>query len=385
MDIPVLIIGGGVTGMHLATALGELGHPSILLEKTSNLGGRVRQLSRTFPFFNDDGFNDGLEFSSEVEADMRTHADVDVRLETTVAGVEGDFPHFRATLSDGTSEEVSAIVLATGFEPFDPSELEEYGYKRYANVVTSSEFEWMLNPRGPTRGELRRPSDGKRVDRLAIVFCVGSRNRRIGAPFCSRICCSYSTKQALTVLDRNPEAEVACFYMDVRTYDRGFEEMYSLAQERGIRYIRGRVSGCKELPNSDIAIRAENTLVQQIYSKGFDMVSLSTGMRPCLEVDHLAQTLRIERAPDGFFASQAWFRYPHDSTREGIFAAGCATGMKPIRNCIVDGSAVAARIAGLLRSNRRSGAVETEEGGERSSATPSPSTTAGASAATPAP
>jgi len=216
--------------------------------------------------------------------------------------------------------------------------------------VTSTELEWMLNPRGPTQGELKRPSDGKRVDRLAIVFCVGSRNRRIGAPFCSRICCSYSTKQALTVHERNPEAQVACFYMDVRTYDRGFEEMYSLAQERGIRYIRGRVSGCKELPNGDIAIRAENTLVQKIYSNGFDMVSLSTGMRPCLEVDHLTQVLQIERAPDGFFASRAWFRYPHDSTREGVFVAGCATGMKPIRNCMVDGSAVAARIAGMLRS-----------------------------------
>lgn len=365
MDDPILVVGGGVTGMHVATALGELGYPSILLEKASKLGGRVRRLSRTFPFFNHDGFNDGLEFSGEIEEDMRAHADVDVRLETTLADVQGEFPRFHATLSDGTNEDVCAVVLATGFEPFDPSVLEEYGYKRYANVVTASELEWMLNPRGPTQGELRRPSDGKRVDRLAIVFCVGSRNRRIGAPFCSRICCSYSTKQALTVHERNPAAEVACFYMDVRTYDRGFEEMYSLAQERGIRYIRGRVSGCKELPNGDVTIRAENTLVQRIYSNGFDMVSLSTGMRPCVDVEHLAQVLRIERAPDGFFASREWFRYPHDSTREGIFVAGCATGMKPIRNCIVDGSAVAARIAGLLRSVRGSDADTVQVGGAR--------------------
>ncbi len=145
---------------------------------------------------------------------------------------------------------------------------------------------------------------------MAIVFCVGSRNRRIGAPFCSRICCSYSTKQALTVLDRNSQAEITCFYMDVRTYDRGFEEMYSLAQERGIRYIRGRVSGCKELPGGDIVVRAENTLVQKIFSDRFDMVSLSTGMRPCLDVDHLANVLGIDRAPDGFFASREWFRLP---------------------------------------------------------------------------
>jgi heterodisulfide reductase subunit A len=125
--------------------------------------------------------------------------------------------------------------------------------------------------------------------------------------------------------------------------------MYSLAQERGIRYVRGRVSGCKELPGGDVVVRAENTLVQKIFSDRFDMVSLSTGMRPCEDVDHLAEVLSIDRAPDGFFASREWFRYPHDSTREGILVAGCAMGMKPIRNCIVDGSAVAARVGALLR------------------------------------
>ena len=266
--------------------------------------------------------------------------------------VEGEFPDFVATLSDKTVQAVSGIVITTGFEPFDPSSLEEYGYGRYPNVVTAPELEWLLNPRGPTQGDIRRPSDGKRVERMAIVFCVGSRNRRIGAPFCSRICCSYSTKQALTVFDRNPKAEITCFYMDVRTYDRGFEEMYSLAQERGIRYIRGRVSGCKELPGGDIVVRAENTLVQRIFSDRFDMVSLSTGMRPCLDVALLARVLQIGLAPDGFFASREWFRYPHDSTREGIFIAGCAAGVKPIRNCIIDGSAAAARVAGLLRGRQ---------------------------------
>ena len=245
--------------------------------------------------------------------------------------------------------ECGAIIIATGFEPFDPSDLEEYGYHRYANVVTAPELEWILNPRSPSGGAPRRPSDGKLVERLAIVFCVGSRNRRIGAPFCSRICCSYSTKQALTVHERNPDAEVTCFYMDVRTYDRGFEEMYSLAQERGIRYVRGRVSGCKELPGGDIVVRAENTLLQKIFSSSFDMVSLSTGMRPCADLVHLARILDLRLAPDGFFASKEWFLYPHDSTRAGVFIAGCASGVKPIRNCIIDGSATAARVAGLLR------------------------------------
>jgi heterodisulfide reductase subunit A len=349
MSHPVLVLGGGVTGMHVATALSELGHGSLLLEKSAQLGGRAASLSRTFPFFDDDGFNDGKEFTDVIEADMRARDDVDVRLGTTLVRLEGDYPEFHATLSDGTSHTVGSVVIATGFEPFDPTDLEEYGYGQYPNVVTGPELEWILNPRGPTQGAPRRPSDGKLVEKMAIVFCVGSRNRRIGAPFCSRICCSYSTKQALTVHERNPQAEITCFYMDVRTYDRGFEEMYSLAQERGIRYVRGRVSGCKQLPGGDIVVRAENTLVQKIFTSAFDMVSLSTGMRPCADVAHLTKVLGLSLAPDGFFASREWFRYPHDTTREGVFIAGCASGVKPVRNCIIDGSAAASRVAGLLR------------------------------------
>jgi len=349
---PVLVLGGGVTGMHVATVLGELGLGTVLVEKADHLGGRAASLSRTFPFFNHDGFSDGKEFTDEVEADMRALGCVEVRLGGALASLEGDFPEFRATFCDGASRVVSAVVVATGFEPFDPTVLEEYGYAQYANVITAPELEWILNPRGPSQGMPKRPSDGKLVDRLAIVFCVGSRNRRIGAPFCSRICCSYSTKQALTVHERNPRAEITCFYMDVRTYDRGFEEMYSLAQERGIRYVRGRVSSCKGLPGGDIVVRAENTLLQRIYSTSFDMVSLSTGMRPCADLEHLARVLRLGLAPDGFFASREWFRYPQDSTRLGVFIAGCASGVKPVRNCIIDGSAAAARIAALLRHER---------------------------------
>ena len=113
--------------------------------------------------------------------------------------------------------------------------------------------------------------------------------------------------------------------------------MCSLAQERGIRYVRGRVSGCKELPNGDLIVRAQNTLIQKIFSDRFDLVSLSTGMRPCLDVDTLTDVLQIGRAPDGFFASREWFRYPHDSTREGILSRA-ARQIKPIRNCIIDGT-----------------------------------------------
>ena len=345
----VLIIGGGVTGMQTAIMLSGLGIRTHLVEKTGELGGRVQRLSRTFPFFSNDGFNDGKEFTSALESDLRRCDLCQWHLNTELLETSGEFPRFQARLSDGAEVEASGIVLATGFTPFDPTALPEYGYGIYPNVITATQLEWMLNPRGPTGGQLRRRSDGKPARRLAIIFCVGSRNKRIGAPFCSRICCSYSTKQASTVMDRNPKATVVCFYMDVRTYDRGFEEMYFLAQMNGVKYIRGRVSSCKQTEDGMIQVRAENTLIGKPFTGEFDLVSLSTGMRPCPDVAKLSGILGIGRAPDGFFMCREWFRHPHDSTREGIFIAGCATGMKPIRNCIIDGSAVAARTAAMLR------------------------------------
>ncbi len=348
MNKKVCIIGGGVTGMQVANVLASLGFSSILIEKTSKLGGKVSKLSRTFPFFSEDGFNDGKEFTDVLESDLTANARAEVYLNTELTHLSGEFPNFEITLSSGDSYNVGAIVVTTGFETYNPVEIKEYGYKIYPNVITALELEWMLNKRGPTGGKLIRPDNNKKAERLAIVFCVGSRNRRIDAPFCSRICCSYSTKQAITVIDRNPNALVACFYIDIRTYDRGFEEMYSLAQDKGIKYIRGRVASCKQQPDGSILVRAENTLIGKPFWGEFDIVSLSTGMRPCKDIEHLGSILGIQRSPDGFFLCHKWFKYPHDTTKKGIFVAGCATGMKPIRNCIIDGSAVAARIASIL-------------------------------------
>jgi len=346
MTARVLVLGGGVTGLTAVRALSELGLPTLLLEKTPELGGRARRLATTFPLL-DSGFVDGESFVDDLRQDALASPLVEVKRATTLRQLDGEFPRLSARLSDASTVEVGAVVVATGFEPFDPAPLDEYGYGRYPGVVTASELEWLLNPRGPTKGQLLKP-DGSPARRLAIVFCVGSRNRRIGAPFCSRICCSYSTKQALTVIDRDPTASVICFYMDVRTYDRGFEEMYSRAQERGIRYVRGRVASCKQTPEGNVLVRAENTLVQAPMTTEVDLVSLSTGMRPCSDVEQLSTALGIGRAQDGFFSSKDWFRHPNDSTRRGVFLAGCTTGMKPIRNCVTDAHAAAARVASLL-------------------------------------
>lgn len=340
----VLILGGGVAGMQTAIALNDLGIPSVLVEKEPELGGRVRNYDKTFPFF-----HSGKELVRELQGRVRKAHLVEIRSGTTVTKVEGQAPHFLASLGTGSYKvPVGAIVVATGFEPFDASLQEEYGYGVYKNVITATELEQLLDPEGPTAGEVRRPGDGTIARRVAIVFCVGSRNERLGHNYCSRICCSYSTKQAIEIKERHPDARVTCFYIDIRTYGRGFEEMYRRAQETGVTYVRGRVGECAVLPNGDITVRAEDTFLGKPVQGVFDLVSLSHGMTPSIDAPAIATMLSIDVADDGFFDCRDRDLYPNDATREGIFLAGAAIGMKPIPDCIADGYAVAARVAAFL-------------------------------------
>lgn len=330
--------------MQAAVALNDLGIESVLVEKEPELGGRVKNYDKIFPFF-----HSGKDLVKKLEKQTKKARLVDIRCGTTVSRVKGQAPHFEVALgTDSKKLPASAIVVATGFEPFDASLQEEYGYGIYRNVITATELERLLDPDGPTKGEVRRPSDGKTAGRIGIVFCVGSRNEKLNHNYCSRICCSYSTKQAIEIKERNPDARVTCFYIDVRTYGRGFEEMYRRAQEMGISYIRGRVAECGMLPNGDITIRAEDTFLGKPVQGVFDLVSLSHGMTPCLDASNIATMLGIKMADDGFFDCRDRDLYPNDSNVDGIFLAGAAIGMKPIPDCIADGNAVAARVAAFL-------------------------------------
>ena len=344
MGQKVLILGGGVAGMQTAITLNDLGISSVLVEKEQELGGRVKNYDKTFPHF-----HSGKELVKELVDRVQKASLVEIKCGTTVNNVEGQAPHFQASLGTGNHKiPIGAIVIATGFEPFNPVWQEEYGYGVYKNVITATELESLLDPDGPTGGEIKRPGDGKIAKRVAIAFCVGSRNEKLNHNYCSRICCSFSTKQAIEIKEKYPDAVVNCFYIDIRTYGRGFEEMYRRAQEMGITYIRGRIGECGVLPNGDVTIRAEDTFLGKPVQGVFDLVSLSHGMTPSVDAPSIATMLDIKVAEDGFFESRDTDLYPNDATREGIFLAGAAIGMKPIPDCIADGNAVAARVAAFL-------------------------------------
>lgn len=343
----VMIIGGGVTGLAAAVSLDTMGIDSVIIEKNAELGGKVKDYSKVFP-----DFRSGKTIVRELLDKVGQSSRIKTLVSTAVTSVERSNGSYTVLTSDSHKCNVKAIILTCGFEVFDARRQEEYGYGVYPNVITSLELEAMLGNEIKESGMLVRPSDGKPANRIAIIFCVGSRSKRLGNPYCSRICCSYSTKQSIEIMEKNPEASVTCFYMDIRTYDRGFEEMYQYAQELGVKYVRGRVSECSALPNGDIQVRAENTLLGKPVQGIFDIVSLSVGMMPCSDAADLADLFCIERSDDGFFTRKDRFFSQHDTVREGIFLAGSLTGLKPIKDCLMEGTSVSSRVTAYLNRHK---------------------------------
>ncbi|MGD9212751.1 MAG: FAD-dependent oxidoreductase, partial [Desulfobacteraceae bacterium] len=224
----VLIVGGGITGIMTALTLNDLNIKTVIVEKDSKPGGKVRNYANIFPTF-----SSGRDMVTRLLESLYATSDITLRTNTQLTKVVRENGNFQATLTDNQVLTIDAIILANGFEPFDPLKQPEYGYGVYPNVVTALQLENMLDPKGPTKGKILRPSDGGPAKKIAIIFCVGSRNKRLGAPYCSRVCCSYSTKQAIEIMKMNRHAGVTCFYMDIRTYGKKFEEMYQHAQQLG--------------------------------------------------------------------------------------------------------------------------------------------------------
>jgi heterodisulfide reductase subunit A len=244
--------------------------------------------------------------------------------------------------------EAGTIIVATGFNPFDPSAIEEYGYGTYENVVTGIELERIISPTGPSGGKIIRPSDGKTPKRIAFVQCVGSRDEKTNS-YCSRVCCMYATKQALLVKEKIPDADIFIFYIDLRAFGKGYEEFYKKAQVEGVRFIRGKVAEVTEDPNSNnLSLRAEDTLLGALVEADVDLLVLSAGLVPSVGTILLCRTLNISTSPDGFFREAHPKLRPMDTLVDGIFIAGVAQGPKDIPDCVAQASGAAQRASNLM-------------------------------------
>lgn len=247
--------------------------------------------------------------------------------------------------------DIGAIIVATGYELFDPTVKEEYRYGKSGRVITSLELERILCATGPTGGQVLCPPDWKETPkRVIFVQCVGSRDLNVDARFCSKICCMYTAKQAILYKERVPDGEAYVFYIDVRAAGKGFEEFYRRAvEEYGVTYIRGRVGEIIEDPETgELIVRAEDTLTGKIVELNADLVVLAAGIRPSTGTLNIAKILNISLSPDSFLQELHTKLYPVQTAVDGVFICGCAQGPKDVPDSIAQAKAAAAAALELL-------------------------------------
>ncbi|MCI0496886.1 MAG: FAD-dependent oxidoreductase [Thermoplasmata archaeon] len=246
---------------------------------------------------------------------------------------------------------VGSVILCPGFEEFDPALKPEYGHGRFPNVVSSIEFERILSASGPFRSHVLRPSDGVQPRRIAWLQCVGSRDLGCGRDYCSSVCCTYAIKEAVIAKEHVPTIEPTIFFMDMRTFGKGFEAYYDRARdEYGVRFLRCRVSRVEEDPETnDLLIRYE-TEDGHIEEERFDLVVLSVGFTASEGARRLAERVGVELTERGFCAVDGLD--PVSTSREGVFVCGSFAGPKDIPETVMEASGAAARASGLIASAR---------------------------------
>ncbi|NVM02627.1 MAG: CoB--CoM heterodisulfide reductase iron-sulfur subunit A family protein [Candidatus Helarchaeota archaeon] len=246
---------------------------------------------------------------------------------------------------------VGAIILAVGTDTFDPSILPQYGYGKIKNVVTSIEFERILNASGPYKGHLVRPLNMKHPNKILWLNCIGSRNIKIDKGYCSAVCCMYTIKQALIAIEHAPDLKCHICFIDMRTVGKGFEEFYVRAQNSGIEFSRGRVSLIKEDPHTgDLIVTMENTETGEMIEETYDIIVLSIGLAPSEESVKLAETFDINLNNYNFCSTE--LTTPLATSKAGIYVCGTFSGPKDIPETVAEASGAAGRASTLLTDVR---------------------------------
>lgn len=338
MTKTTVVIGGGVSGLTAASRLAGLGEKVVLLEKEERIGGHLLNWDRLFP-----NRRPGHEVMDYLSSEL--NPDIDIRLKQTISLIETKGRDFLLTLDHGGILRCDALLLACGFELFDASRKEEYGYGIYNNVITSADLEFRFKS-----GEKITTSKGSTPKRIGFVHCVGSRDEKAGNLYCSKVCCVTGVKQAIEIKEMLPEAEVFGFYMDLRMFDRHFEEMYYEAQQKwDINFLRGRVSECAENPDQSIVLKIEDTLTSRPLKMTVDLLVLLVGFMPSGDSSRLAGMLGVTIGEDRFLQPADEHIRSSLTTKPGVFLAGAVKGPVSINGAIADAGNAAVEIYNYLK------------------------------------
>jgi len=248
--------------------------------------------------------------------------------------------------------EVGTVIVATGMEVYDPTPLDEFGYTRLPDVITSMEFERLICAGGPTGGHFIRPSDRTRPKRIGFIQCVGSRSSKRGNPYCSNICCMNTVKDTLLLKDHYPDTESTVFYMDIRSFGKGFEDLYMRSKAAGVRYIRGIPGEVRSDGNGGMVVAVENTTTNTLEEYDLDMVVLSVGVEPRKDQKVVQKLLTLSTTSDGFLLESHPKLKPVDAPTQGVFFAGCVESPKDVKDSVTQAGAAAARSSILLNAGK---------------------------------
>ena len=336
MKETIAIIGGGPAGMEAALSLAGRGYKVYLVEKTDGLGGHLARWDRLFP--QQDPAQDLL---NEMIGKVREADDyIEVIYGAELQYVKRRMRGLEVMLSNQTVLQADAVLVACGFDLFRAERKEEYGYGIYENVLTSADLERKFKEKKVVC------HDGRTPQKVAFVHCVGSRDEKVDHTYCSKVCCVTAVKQACEIKELYPEAEVFNLYMDLRMFDRYFEQMYHKAQSHfGVHFVRGRLSEVSETVDGKILIKTEDTLLGRPMKLTVDMLVLMVGMQACAATAELAEKLDLKvSASDHFFETKDLFLRGNQAHAKGIFLAGACTGSKSLPDTLQDARSAAESI-----------------------------------------
>jgi len=247
--------------------------------------------------------------------------------------------------------EAKSVVLATGFKLFDPSLMPRYGFGLYKNVITSMQMERQLAPTRPFNTILR-PGDGKMPDNIAYVLCTGSRDDSVGNPICSQICCMYSIKQAQLIMGALPMADVTIYYINIRSFGKGFNEFYEQAKGMGVEFVKGKIGKITEKENGNLVLRYEDINQGKVQEAEHDMVILSVGVMANQDTARFFPEEKLELDPYKFVRQEDVLASPARTSIDGVFVAGTASGPMDIPDSILSAGAASSETISYLTQKK---------------------------------
>jgi heterodisulfide reductase subunit A len=345
MAKPILVVGGGPAGLAGAYALSKVDQPVVLVDKADRLGGApiLSGYARLIP--SGDWARDAIGgMVKRVEGNPR----IDIRRSTTVKAVTGAAGGFAVTLSDDKTLEAGAVILCTGFTHFDSVNKPEWGFGTFPDVVTTTQVEQMIS----SGQGVRCPSDGRKPNRVAILLCVGSRDRQIGREWCSKVCCTVSANLAMEIREELPDCHVYIYYMDIRTFGLNEDLYYWRSQEEfKVKYIKARIAEVTS-DGEHLIVKGEDTLVKRPITIPFDMVVHAIGMDPNVDNLLLSSIFDVKLEKHGYIGHGSAAAGLTTTSRPGVFVAGAATGPETIDDSIAQGEAAAINALATVGAGR---------------------------------